>query len=122
MRPGQPGRSDRGACTWTSLERSDEPILPIPLRLHLRRYLLEEMVPELEDLEQRGYFSRAEIKQIVQKRQDFEYGLKRKATLKEDYLRWVGRWAGCGLGRSRSSGLSGWLAICTCVYACVPQG
>lgn len=45
------------------------------------------MVPELEDLEQRGYFSRSEIKQVVQKRQDFEYNLKRRAALKEDYLR-----------------------------------
>jgi U3 small nucleolar RNA-associated protein 6 len=51
------------------------------------RYLLEEMVPELEDMEKRGYFSRQEIKQIVQKRQDFEYSLKRRAALKEDYLR-----------------------------------
>ncbi|GAB4819004.1 hypothetical protein N2152v2_006050 [Parachlorella kessleri] len=53
------------------------------------RYLLEEMVPELEDMEQRGYFSRHEIKQIVQKRQDFEYSLKRRAGLKEDYLRYI---------------------------------
>lgn len=53
------------------------------------RYLLEEMVPELEDLEQRGYFSRAEIKQIVRKREDFEYSLKRRAALKEDYGRYI---------------------------------
>ena len=45
-------------------------------------------MPELEDMEQRGYFGRQEIKQIVQKRQDFEYSLKRRAALKEDYLRW----------------------------------
>lgn len=51
------------------------------------RYLLEEMIPELEDLEKKGYFSRAEIKQIVQKRQDFEYLLKRRAAMKQDYLR-----------------------------------
>ena len=44
-------------------------------------------VPELEDLEARGYFSRSEIKRIVQRRQDFEYALKRRAALKEDYLR-----------------------------------
>lgn len=39
------------------------PALPLP------RYLLEEMVPDLEALEQKGYFSRAEIKAVVQKRQ-----------------------------------------------------
>lgn len=51
------------------------------------RYLLEEMIPELEELEKKGYFNRAEIKQIVQKRQDFEYHLKRRAALKKDFLR-----------------------------------
>lgn len=75
-----------------------------------RRYLLEEMVPELEDMEQRGYFSKREIKQIVQKRQDFEYSLKRRAALKEDYLR-----CGCEGGRAEGGkGLAGgrarWLA------------
>lgn len=53
------------------------------------RYLLEESVPELEDLESKGYFSRAEIKLIVQKRQDFEYLLKRRAALKQDYYRYI---------------------------------
>lgn len=48
---------------------------------------MEEMVPELEALEERGYFSRAEIRAIVQRRQDFEYALKRMAALKQDYLR-----------------------------------
>ena len=51
------------------------------------QYLMEEMLPELEDLEKKGYFSRAEIKQIVKKRQDFEYHLKRRAALKKDFLR-----------------------------------
>jgi U3 small nucleolar RNA-associated protein 6 len=53
------------------------------------RRVLEEMVPELEDLEQRGYFSKNEIKQIVQKRQDFEYNLRRRAALKADFLRYI---------------------------------
>lgn len=53
------------------------------------RYLLEEMVPELEALEERGYFSRGEIRAIVQRRQDFEYALKRMATLKEDFVRYI---------------------------------
>jgi U3 small nucleolar RNA-associated protein 6 len=53
------------------------------------RRVLEEMVPELEDLEERGYFNKNEIKQIVQKRQDFEYNLRRRAALKADFLRYI---------------------------------
>lgn len=51
------------------------------------RYLMEEMIPELEELEKKEYFSRSEIRQIVLKRQDFEYHLKRRAALKKDFLR-----------------------------------
>jgi U3 small nucleolar RNA-associated protein 6 len=51
------------------------------------RYLMEAMVPELEDFQRKKYFSKAEIKQIIAKRQDFEYLLKRKAALKQDFLR-----------------------------------
>ena len=46
-------------------------------------------MPELEDLQARGYFDRGEVKRIVQRRQDFEYALKRMAAVKEDYLRYV---------------------------------
>lgn len=53
------------------------------------RHLMEEMIPELEDFQQRGYFNKAEIKAIVKKRQDFEYLLKRRAALKQDFLRLV---------------------------------
>eukprot|EP00897_Mesotaenium_endlicherianum_P009985 jgi/Mesen1/9014/ME000565S08343 len=53
------------------------------------QYLLEEMVPEVEDLEKRGLFTRVEIKQIVKARTNFEYRLKRRATLKEDFQRYV---------------------------------
>lgn len=53
------------------------------------RYLMEEMVPELEDMVKQQYFRKQEVKQIVKRRQDFEYLLKRKAALKEDFLRWV---------------------------------
>lgn len=51
------------------------------------RRILEEMVPELEDLETKGYFSRTEIRHIIQKRQDFEYNLQRRAALKGDFVR-----------------------------------
>lgn len=53
------------------------------------RYHTEEMVPELQDLEKRGFFSRPELKQIAHKRTDFEYLLKRRATLREDFLRYI---------------------------------
>ncbi len=56
--------------------------------LHLlSRYIAEEMIPELEDFEKRGYFTKAEIKQMVKKRLQFEYLLKRKIPLKADFLR-----------------------------------
>lgn len=48
---------------------------------------MEDMVPELEDLEERGYFTKAEIKQLVKKRTHFEYLLKRPAAVKTDFLR-----------------------------------
>ncbi len=51
--------------------------------------MLEGMVPELEDLEARGYFSRTEIRVIVAKRQDFEYALRRRAPVKTDFLRYA---------------------------------
>eukprot|EP00890_Picochlorum_soloecismus_P003580 jgi/Picsp_1/4222/NSC_01731-R1_protein len=53
------------------------------------RKTLEEMVPELEALEQKGYFSKQEIRSIIQKRQNFEYNLQRRAALKKDYERYI---------------------------------
>lgn len=50
---------------------------------------MEDMVPELEDLEERGYFKKLEIKQIVKNRTHFEYLLKRPAAVKTDFLRCV---------------------------------
>jgi U3 small nucleolar RNA-associated protein 6 len=51
------------------------------------RYMMEEMIPELEDMVKQQYFSKQEVKQIVKRRQDFEYLLKRRSVLKEDFLR-----------------------------------
>ena len=53
------------------------------------RGLMEAMVPELEDYERRGYFSRTEIASIVQRRQHFEYQLRRRNAVLVDYLRCV---------------------------------
>lgn len=51
------------------------------------QYLMEQMLPELEDLQRKKYFTTGEIKAIVKRRQDFEYKLKRRTTQKEDFLR-----------------------------------
>lgn len=51
------------------------------------RSLMEAMVPELEDYERRGYFSRAEIGAIVKRRQHFEYSLRRRNAVLTDFLR-----------------------------------
>ncbi|KAK9828324.1 hypothetical protein WJX74_008746 [Apatococcus lobatus] len=53
------------------------------------RYIAEEMIPELEDFEKRKYFTKVEIKQMVKKRLQFEYLLKRKVPLKADFLRYI---------------------------------
>jgi hypothetical protein len=59
------------------------------------RYLMEEMLPELEDMRRKRYFSKAELKEVVRRRQEFEYQLKRKAALKDDFLRQAGTfWKG----------------------------
>jgi len=49
--------------------------------------VMEAMLPELDDLESKGYFSRFELKEVIKKRQDFEYNFKRRAALKRDFLR-----------------------------------
>eukprot|EP00741_Cyanophora_paradoxa_P002251 tig00000571_g2183.t1 len=51
--------------------------------------ILEEMVPELQDLERKGIFSSEEIKAIVKKRTNFEYLLRRRAPLKADFIRYA---------------------------------
>lgn len=52
------------------------------------------MLPELDELEQIGYFSRSELKSIINRRAHFEYLLKRKAVLKADVLRYAHSIAG----------------------------
>ncbi|MCL7041589.1 hypothetical protein MKW94_002180 [Papaver nudicaule] len=53
------------------------------------QYRLERMLDELEDLEKRGIFSRTEIAEIVKKRRNFEYKLKRPSPLKQDFLSYI---------------------------------
>mmetsp|Transcript_19639 Transcript_19639/g.49635 ORF Transcript_19639/g.49635 Transcript_19639/m.49635 type:complete len:650 (+) Transcript_19639:162-2111(+) len=50
---------------------------------------LEAMVPELEDLEDRGLLNADEVRAVVAKRRDFEYLLQRRSPRKEDFLRYI---------------------------------
>lgn len=50
---------------------------------------MEDMVPELEDLEKRGFFTKAELRSVVKKRTNFEYMLKRRAAKVADFVRYV---------------------------------
>lgn len=52
-------------------------------------FMLEQMLPELEDLEDRGIFSSEEVKAIVARRTDSEYKLKRRIPRKADFLRYI---------------------------------
>ena len=47
------------------------------------------MVPELEQLEEKGFFDKSEITELVKRRENFEYALKRRTPAKADYLRYV---------------------------------
>lgn len=53
------------------------------------QFRLERMVDELDDLERRGVFTRREISEIVKQRRKFEYRLKRRSPLKEDFLAYI---------------------------------
>mmetsp|Transcript_39559 Transcript_39559/g.63474 ORF Transcript_39559/g.63474 Transcript_39559/m.63474 type:complete len:189 (+) Transcript_39559:85-651(+) len=50
---------------------------------------MEEMIPELEELQTLQLFSEAEIKKIVKSRSDFEYLMQRKSPNKLDFLRYI---------------------------------
>ncbi|KAI8073248.1 U3 small nucleolar RNA-associated protein 6-domain-containing protein [Gongronella butleri] len=51
------------------------------------QYFMERMVPDLEELENKGYFSSTEIKSIIKKRTNFEYAMNRRIKKKIDFLR-----------------------------------
>ncbi|KAF9962103.1 U3 snoRNP protein [Modicella reniformis] len=53
------------------------------------QFYMEEMVPEMRDLEQKGIFSKKEIASILKKREKFEYALKRRISKKADFLRYI---------------------------------
>eukprot|EP01135_Chromosphaera_perkinsii_P004933 Nk52_evm38s304 gene=Nk52_evmTU38s304 len=53
------------------------------------QFLLEDMIPELEDFERKGLFTKTEIKSIVKKRKDFEYTLRRRDVWKGCFISYV---------------------------------
>ncbi|KAI8912914.1 U3 small nucleolar RNA-associated protein 6-domain-containing protein [Powellomyces hirtus] len=53
------------------------------------QYHLEKMVPELEDLQDRGIFQAAEVRAIVKQRTAHEYRIHRIIPLKADFLRYI---------------------------------
>ncbi|KAF9114901.1 U3 snoRNP protein [Mortierella sp. AM989] len=53
------------------------------------QFYMEEMIPEMRDLEQKGIFSKKEIASIIKKREKFEYALKRRIAKKADFLRYI---------------------------------
>ncbi|KAM5151066.1 U3 small nucleolar RNA-associated protein 6 homolog [Callospermophilus lateralis] len=50
---------------------------------------IEDRIPELEQLERVGLFSRAEIKAIIKKASDLEYKIQRRALFKEDFINYI---------------------------------
>ncbi|CED85230.1 HAT (Half-A-TPR) repeat-containing protein [Phaffia rhodozyma] len=52
-------------------------------------YLLEQMLPELNDLKDKKIFNQDEIREIIKRRTAFERALVRRVGRKEDFLRYI---------------------------------
>lgn len=81
-------RQEKPTCSLADLPTFAHAASPAAMADTVRQ-LMEAMVPELQALEATGYFSRTEVRQIIVRRQDHEYALKRRAAVKADYLRAV---------------------------------
>lgn len=53
------------------------------------RYYLEKSVPELEDLEKKGLFTKKEVNSIMRKWTDFEHRIMSRGSSPRDYLAYV---------------------------------
>ncbi|KAM0831034.1 hypothetical protein ACQ4PT_065811 [Festuca glaucescens] len=53
------------------------------------QFRLEGMPDELDDLEKRGLFTRAELAEVVRRRRDFEFRLRRHSPRKDDFLNYI---------------------------------
>eukprot|EP00401_Gymnodinium_catenatum_P009450 CAMPEP_0117550138 /NCGR_PEP_ID=MMETSP0784-20121206/48526_1 /TAXON_ID=39447 /ORGANISM="" /LENGTH=297 /DNA_ID=CAMNT_0005347147 /DNA_START=11 /DNA_END=901 /DNA_ORIENTATION=+ len=51
--------------------------------------ILQEMVPELDDLRRKGIFEEAEIRHIVRRRREFEYLLLKQGVKQQDFLGYI---------------------------------
>jgi U3 small nucleolar RNA-associated protein 6 len=50
-------------------------------------HVLEQMVPEFDELLRAHLLSQAEVQALVRRRRNFEYDLNRRAPLRDDFLR-----------------------------------
>ena len=50
---------------------------------------IEEMLPEVYELQQLGVLSSAEGKSVIKTRTDFEYKMRRRISKKQDFLRFI---------------------------------
>ncbi|CAM0905137.1 unnamed protein product [Alopecurus aequalis] len=53
------------------------------------QYRLEKMSDELDDLESKGLFTSAELAEVVRRRRDFEFRLRRHSPRKDDFLDYI---------------------------------
>lgn len=53
------------------------------------RFYLEQSVPELEELHEKGIFTRPEITQIIKRRTDFEHKINSPSGKPQDYIRYA---------------------------------
>ncbi|KAI8847736.1 U3 small nucleolar RNA-associated protein 6-domain-containing protein [Chytridium lagenaria] len=53
------------------------------------QFQLERMLPELDDLERKGVFTKPEIKSIVKRRTALEYAIHRRIGRRSDYIRYI---------------------------------
>eukprot|EP01104_Vermistella_antarctica_P009119 TRINITY_DN2325_c0_g1_i1.p1 TRINITY_DN2325_c0_g1~~TRINITY_DN2325_c0_g1_i1.p1 ORF type:complete len:626 (+),score=166.27 TRINITY_DN2325_c0_g1_i1:322-2199(+) len=51
--------------------------------------LMEDMVPEIEDLQKREIFSQPEVRSIVKRRRQYEYTIKRRRPELKDFIRYA---------------------------------
>lgn len=53
------------------------------------RYYLEQCIPELDDLVEKGLFTKAEISKIMKRRTDFEHRLNSRGSSTSDYIKYI---------------------------------
>ena len=53
------------------------------------RYYLEQCIPEVDDLIEKGLFTKPEINKIMKKRTDFEHRLASRGSTINDYIRYI---------------------------------